>query len=264
MNELLHAALGADLAASAVSSLFLVFLRVGTALMLMPGFSEAQVLQRFRLGFAFVFSLVLGLSLGPAMPSAPASPGDFLLLAGGEIVIGLLIGFASKLAMAVIHLAGAVMAMQSGLSASSFFDPSDTSQRTIFSSFLSMAAVTLILSGDGQYWLIGGLRASYDVLPPGQPLPMNDLMELLTRLSSQIFLIGLQIAAPIAIIGLITNLAFGLLNRMMPSMQVLTVAMPAQLLLGLAATSVTVGTALLLTMHQLERGTLWLVHTPIH
>lgn len=259
MNGILAAALGADVASASLTVIFLVFLRTGTALMLLPGFSDAQVPTRFRLGLAVILSVILALSLGARAPSVPTDPGSFVLLFVSEMSIGLAIGFTARLGIAVLSFAGALMAMQSGLAAAAFFDPQDTSQRTVFTSFLSMAAVTLLFVGDGQRWLLGGLAASYDLLPAGMPLPLDDMMQLLLRLGGDIFRIGLQIAAPLVAVSLVTNLALGLLNRMMPSLQVLSVAISAQLLVGLAATAVAMGSALLLTLSQIEHSVAWLV-----
>lgn len=213
--------------------LFLVFARVGAAVMLVPGFGEHQVLVRMRLLLALALSLLLTPALPQAWPPLPAEPLALAVPIVHEVLAGLLIGLAARLSLAMLHIAGSVLAMQSGLSTASMLDPNEGVQSMLPASFLTAAALALLFASGFHHLMLRGLAASYAVLPAGAAFPTGGGSELLVRLVGQALITGLRIAAPLIVAGLVVNVALGALGRMAPSFQLLSLALPAQLLLAL-------------------------------
>ena len=56
-----------------LSAFFFIFCRVGTALMVMPGFGDAYVSPRIRLLFGLAMSVLLTPLLAATMPPLPSS-----------------------------------------------------------------------------------------------------------------------------------------------------------------------------------------------
>jgi flagellar biosynthetic protein FliR len=241
-----------ELASEELFRPLLVLVRVGAALLIMPGFGEPYVLGRFRLLLALLLSLSLVTPLAPALPAVPASAEAQVWLIGSEVTIGLFLGLAARVTFAALHIGGTIIAYQSGLAAAAIYDPNEATTGTLPGNFLTTTALALLFALDGHHGLLRALAASYASLPPGQPLPIGDLADALTRLVQRGFAVGLQIAAPMIVVGLLLQLLMGVLNRLMPSFPVFFVAMPLQLVLAFATLMLTFAAGLLVLMGQLD------------
>ncbi len=211
----------------------LVFARIGSMLMLLPGFGESMVPARLRLALALVLALMLGAILEPRLPPPPEQPMSLFALVGGEVLIGLMFGAIGRLMLSALSVAGQVIGMQSGLAFAQTFDPSLGSQGAIFSTFLNLTGVVLIFTTGLHHMFITGLLGSYELIGPGTiPLP-SDAKDLATDTVAQSYRLGIQMASPLIAFGLIFYLALGVLSRLMPQVQIFFVAMPSNVLVGI-------------------------------
>ena len=242
------------LVAEEVFRLLLIFVRIGSAMVIMPGLAEAYVAARVRLLLALGLSLAL---LGPLAPMLPALPDEPLALArllAAEAVLGLFIGSAAKLIFAALHIAGTTIAFHSGLATAAIFDPNEATQGTLPGNFLTTTALVLLFVTDAHHLLVQGLAASYTTLPPGDALPWGDMAELLARPLDQAFGLGLRLAAPILLVSVLTYLAMGVLNRLMPTFQVFFIALPLQILAAFATIMLSFAAGLLAFFTFFEDG----------
>ena len=212
---------------------FLVFSRLGSALSLLPGFSESYVPVRFRLVLGGLLTFVIAPVVMPHLPPTPRTVSGLMLLEGEEIGIGFFIGVVARTAFNAMETAGTIISMQSGLSAAVAFNPATAQQGALTSSFLAAVALVVIFVSDIHHLMLRALVDSYAVFPPGAPLPIGDFAHALTQLISSSFSLGVRIAAPFVVFGVIFFLGLGILARLMPQMQVFFVSQPAQILLGL-------------------------------
>ena len=222
---------------------FLVFARLGAALMIVPGFGERYILTRQRLLLALLFSALVAPLVASGVPTPPGEPGRIAALVGGEILIGLFLGAVTRFAMAVMHVAGTVVAYQSGLSAAALFDPNEGTMGTLPGNFFATTALVLMFAGDLHHLLLQALAASYTRLPITGGLATEDALSLLVRLADGSFRTGVELAAPLVITALLANLVLGLVSRLLPALQLLTVMLPLQLLLALVLLLFMVATA---------------------
>ncbi|MGI9435218.1 MAG: flagellar biosynthetic protein FliR [Geminicoccaceae bacterium] len=213
-------------------AVLLIFTRIGGALMLMPGIGEPYISARSRLLFALMLSIVLAAPLAAALPPLPTRFGELAMLIAGEAILGLFIGTAARMMFAVLHIAGSTIAVQSGLATASVFDPNQSTQGTLPGNFLTTTAMVLLFATEGHHLILRGLAASYGHFRAGDALPVNDMAMFMTGIVQKSFDLGIQIAAPLLLVGMLTNLAMGVLNRLMPSFQVFFIALPLQLLLA--------------------------------
>ena len=235
-----------------VFGIFLIFVRVSAALMLMPGFSEPYIFSRSRLLFALLVSIVLAAPITPHLPELPPQPGQLTLLIGREAFLGLFIGAATRIIFATLHIAGSTIAIQSGLATASVFDPNQSTQGTLPGNFLTTVAMVLLFVTDGHHMLLRGLAGSYAQLSASALLPIGDMAGFVTQTVQKGFNLGVQLAAPLLLVGLLTNLAMGVLNRLMPSFQVFFIALPLQLLLSFATLMLSFAAGLLVFFTFLE------------
>ncbi len=120
------------------------------------------------------------------LPALPEEPLALAALLAPEILIGLLLGFAARLALAAIHVGGSLIATQSGLSAAAMFDPNEATPGTLPGTFLTVAALTILFAADFHHLLLRAAARSYAVLPVAAPIDLAAAAELLVGLSRRL------------------------------------------------------------------------------
>jgi flagellar biosynthetic protein FliR len=212
---------------------FLVFLRVGAILMAMPVFESRSIPHVFKLGLAFATSLIMFpmLKLSPA----PLAGSIFVLGIGvaGEIILGLSIGFSVKIIFAGVQMAGQMAGFQMGMALANVMDPAESQQIPLLAQFNNLVALLIFLALNAHYWFIRALTQSYRLVPPFQVQVDGSLVEQLIQLGGNMFVIAIQVAAPVTAALLLTSVAFGLVARTVPQMNVFIVAMPLKIGVGL-------------------------------
>ena len=104
-------------------AVMLIFTRVGAAMMLLPGFGEFYVMQRYRLMLAMALALLLAPVLGPMLPPLPKGAGALAVIVSTEATIGLSLGLVTRILLAATDIAGTVVSLQLGLSTAQIFNP---------------------------------------------------------------------------------------------------------------------------------------------
>jgi flagellar biosynthetic protein FliR len=213
---------------------FLVFLRIGAILMSIPVFESNTMPHLFKLALAFATSLILFpmLELNPI----PLAGSIFALGIGAarEILLGLTIGFSVKFIFAGVQLAGQLAGYQMGLAIAQVLDPADSEQIPLLAQFNNLVALLIFLSLNAHYGFIKALALSYRLVPPLSAHFGSSLVERLIQLGGNIFVIAIQVGAPVIAVLLLTSAAFGLVARTVPQMNVFIVAMPLKIGVGLA------------------------------
>lgn len=212
----------------------LVFARVGAFLMLMPALGETTIPARLRLTFALALSVVLQPLLAPGLPGMSGDLGGLVFPLLSELAVGLILGAITRIMVMATTVAGGIIAFQTGLSMAMAADPTQGGmQGAIFSSFLSVLGIALIFATDLHYLALAALVDSYTVFAPSSDIMWTDATEMVIRTVSRAFAIGVQMAAPFIVFGLVFNLGAGILARLMPQLQVYFILMPANIFVGL-------------------------------
>ncbi len=230
----------------------MIFVRVGTLVMLLPVLGEPTIPTRVRLVFALMLSLVFFPLVSQTLPPVPDTLGPLLVMLFGELVIGFFVGLLARIVMSALQVAGSIIAMQTGLGFAQSFDPSQGQQSAIFSSFLSVLAVALIFATNLHHMFLAAIYDSYKLFPPGRLPPVSDGVELAVRMVSSAFSIGVQISAPFLAFGLIFYFGLGILARLMPQVQVFFLAAPANILIGFIMFAALLGIMMLWFLSYLE------------
>ncbi|GAB4238519.1 MAG: flagellar biosynthetic protein FliR [Methyloligellaceae bacterium] len=211
----------------------LIFARSGAMIMGLPGIGDRTVPPRIRLVLALALAVILYPLVNTAFPPLPKSVNAIIAAMVGEIMIGLAIGFTVRMIISAIQVAGSLIAVQTGLAFAQNVDPTQGIQSTLFSSFLSVLAVTLVFASDLHHLLLAAMHDSYILFKPGSGLPSGDFAKVALETLANGFRIATQLAAPFLVFGLIFYLGVGVLTRLIPQVQVFFLAMPANIMLGL-------------------------------
>jgi flagellar biosynthetic protein FliR len=218
-----------DFVAGNIYAFILIFCRLGAAMMALPAVGETSVPARVRLTIAL---LIAGLStpiLGPSLPPLPAQPFQLAFLIVTEVGFGLALGLISRLIMSGLHVAGSIIAMQAGLSAALFFDPNQGSQSALLSSMMVFLGIALIFATDLHLLALQAAYDSYVLFPPLRVPAFGDFANVATDLVASSFAVGTKMAAPFIVYGIIFNVALGLLNRLMPTLQIFFIMQAPQI-----------------------------------
>jgi flagellar biosynthetic protein FliR len=211
----------------------LIFARIGSAMMLLPGFGELYVPQRFRLLLALLMAGLITPVLAPMLPPLPGSSAALAVMVIGEVVVGVFIGTLARMLVAALEMAGAMVSLQTGLSAATMFNPLAEASSPLPSALYGMLGVVLIFVTDLHHLLLRAAVESYGLFTPGALPPVGDFTDTVTRFVAGSFRLAFEMAAPFIVIGLIFFIALGIVSRMVPQLQILFIAQPLQILGGL-------------------------------
>ncbi len=212
----------------------LAFARLGAAAMLLPGLGEQEVPAPLRLGLGLALVVLLFPALSPGLPAPPDSAAEAARLIATETATGLWLAGLARLVLMAFGLAGQMVALLIGLTQAVAPDPQLGAQTAATGRLCALAAVVLLLA-TGLYAVpLRALAESYALLPPGQPWPAGEAAEAMAAAAGESLALALRLAAPFVIGALLLNVALGLLARIAPQVQVYFVAVPGQVLAGLA------------------------------
>ena len=214
-----------------VASWFFSFVRIGACLMVAPVFGAGYVPARVRLVLAFAIAMLVG-------PLVPVPQVDLLSIASAlitvqQIVIGVALGFALQIVFDAVGLAGQLLANSIGLSFAFNQDPLRGVSTPVVGQLYVLLVVLTFLALDGHLALIETLVDGLRTLPPGAGgLGANALWSLVLW-SGQVVYGALAVALPGMTAMLIVNLAFGVMSRAAPTLNVFAVGFPVTLAFGL-------------------------------
>jgi len=210
--------------------LLLALFRFLAFFMTFPLMNTRGVPMRVKIGLAALTALIVN----PECPVVFDSNWLWISLIIQEIIVGLVLGFVVSIVFAIIYFAGQLIDVPIGFGMASIFDPATGAQMPVFSQFYYLLALAFFLAVDGHLWVLGALAKSYTYLPINSFFAMDVGLEVLVVLTKQIFLIGLQIAAPIMGTILLLDVVLGVITRTIPQLNVFILGFPLKILLGLS------------------------------
>ncbi len=246
---------------SGVFGFMIIFVRFGTAMIIMPGIGDSFVPGNIRLYVALGFSLALTPVLQQMVPSPMPAFGTMIALLTVEFITGLFIGTIARILMMALDTAGMLISMASGISNAQVFNPSLAVQGSIFGAFFSVMGVTLLFVTNLHHLLLYGLVESYQLFPIGGVPDTGSMAELMARAVSASFMTAFQIATPFIVISLLLYIGMGVLSRLMPQIQVFMLAMPLQILLALVTLAITLSASMLFFLTKFEEGMVYFLST---
>lgn len=220
-----------------VALVLLVSLRLAPLFFMTPVFGSAPAPATFRAALVLALAAAMVAATGAALPAPPAGLGQMLLWGAGELVLGAAFAFGLAAAFGAFLFAGRLLDMQFGFGVASLLDPSTRSHAPLLGTALNLMAVAAFFAIDGHHQLVRAVVFSLERFPPGSSLAALHL-EAVAAQFGVMFTLGLALAAPALFAVLLLDLAFALLSRTMPQMNVFIIAIPFKVALGLAVLAV--------------------------
>ncbi|WP_413794581.1 MULTISPECIES: flagellar biosynthetic protein FliR [unclassified Pseudomonas] len=222
-----------------VASFILPLFRVTAVLMSMPVFGTTLLPRRVRLYFALAITVVIAPGL-PPMPPVNALDLSALMLVAEQILIGALMGFSLQLFFQAFVVAGQIISIQMGMAFASMVDPTNGVNTAVIGQFLTMLVTLLFLAMNGHLVVFEVLTESFTTLPVGSAFLVNHFWEIAGKLG---WVLGAAMALVLPAITalLVVNIAFGVMTRAAPQLNIFSIGFPLTLVLGMVIFWVSLG-----------------------
>ena len=243
-----------------VFAFMLTFVRVGTAIMLMPGIGDSQVPPNVRIYFALALSVIATPLVVDALPHAMPGTAGMLMLIGQEFIIGAFIGTVTRMFLSALDTAGMLISVSSGLGSAQLFNPAFATQGSLISTFLTMTGVLFLFATNLHHLIFAAIFGSYNVFPIGTVPDSASMASMMEQVISGSFLIAFQLSAPFVVISLMLYICMGVMARLMPAVQIFQLALPAQILLSLIALMFAISTMMIFWTGKFEDGMQFFLH----
>lgn len=208
------------------------FARIAALVAAAPVIGTRSVPARVKLALAVALTAALA-PLAPSMPAVdPLSVAGFLITAQ-QVLTGLAMGFAARLVMVVLEIAGQQIAQLMGLGFASLSDPQSGVQTPMISQFYVLLATLVFLGLDGHLLVFRILAQSFTTLPVGVDGVSGASLWILAGQAGWVFSAGLLLALPAIAAMLTVNLAFGVMARSAPQLNIFVIGFPISMLFGL-------------------------------
>ncbi len=210
----------------------LILLRVSALLIVAPIFGHRLFLARAKVGLAVMVSMVIFPTVDRF--DVPVGFLPYAVMMVGEVIMGLVIGYAVLLLFIGIQFAGQLAGLQMGFGIVNVIDPASHDQVSIIGQFLNILAILLMLTLDGHHIILNGLMTSFDAVPLGGVVLKTPVAHKMISLTAEVFVIAIKVSAPIMIALFLISTAMGVLARTVPQMNVFIVGFPVQLAVGMS------------------------------
>lgn len=216
-----------------VGDFFWPFLRLGALFLASPVFGARTVPVRVRIILTIVVTLVIQPSL-PFLPTIEPLSAEGLLVILQQLSIGLVMGMVLQIMFATFVMTGQIIATTMGLGFASTVDPQNGVQVTMLGQFYLIVATLFFLAMDGHLLAVKMLADSFVALPIDGGLISTEVFWNLALFCAEMFVTAVLIALPVLIGVLLVNLAFGVMTRAAPQLNIFAVGFPTTMLAGFA------------------------------
>lgn len=207
------------------------FCRIGGLLMSMSITGTRSVSARIRLVLALLITVVVAPSI-PALPEVSLFSLASLVIVAQELVIGIALGFVTRFLLEIFVVAGQLVSLQTGLGFGSLVDPVNGASVPLIGQAFLICATLLFVIFDGHLMMIEIAVMSFHSLPVGLDSVSKIDWYLLANLGQWMFAGGVIVALAAVLALLMLNLAFGILTRATPQLNLFVIGFPATMVSG--------------------------------
>jgi flagellar biosynthetic protein FliR len=216
----------------------LVLTRLSGALLGAPVFGGTQVPMPVKAILLFLASAAIYPGVRTTLGEPPQDAATFAVLAGRELALGLGLGFAVRLVFAAEELAGQMISADMGLTLGSIIHPDLDQTTPPLSNLIHALAVLVFLGIDGHHVILRAVHESFATSPPSLSAPLGELAQGVVLLAGKMFVLAVQISAPIVAAVLMSNLGLAVVSRAAPMLNIFSASFGLTILVGLAVLSI--------------------------
>lgn len=241
---------------------FLIFLlvlaRVSGLVAVAPMWSSRAIPRRIRVFVALGIALIITPLWWHTPVDNPGHVVHLAVLMASEFAVGLSIGLAVMICFVGVDLAGEILGQMTGMRLANTASPDYNASMSVFSQFLHMLMLTVFLVSGGYQYLLDVFFQVFERMPPGKAHVSLSVIDALAEIISYSFALGLQLAAPMLLVLLLSLLVMGLIGRTMPQFNVLAVGFGVNSLVMLGTLFLSLG-ILIRVFHEHSFGAIDLI-----
>lgn len=215
-----------------------VLARIAPLFLIAPVFSSRQIPAQARA----IIAVALAIGISPAADPGRAlesGTGAVLGMLAVEFLVGFLIAFLLACMMAALEAAGTLLDFSIGFAFGAQIDPLSGNQNAVLARVYGLIGVIVFITIGGDEWVLQGIAKSYELIPAGSTPNILAIIAGADNAFVGILGTALQIGAPVMLALLLTDVAFGLVTRVVPQLNVFAVGLPVKVLVGMALIGVT-------------------------
>ncbi len=211
----------------------MVLMRISILLFMFPIFSSNAFPALLKAGFAMVLSLLLYTVVPVDLTRFPEDAASTGLMIGGEALIGMTLGLCLRIFLASIQLAGQIIGFQMGFAMINVIDPQTGANVSIMDQLGYWVGLVVFLLLNGHHVMISALVDSFVLVPLGVFMMPQPVLAKMMELMAHLFLLAVKIGAPVIAALMFVSVGFGLVAKFSPQMNVMIVAFPLKIVVGL-------------------------------
>ncbi len=214
-------------------SFLLVFIRISTFIFLMPIFSSRVIPAPVKAIFSLVFTWIITPLVAIPNSCFPTSSFGIFFVVVQELFVAMTLALFLRFIFAGLQVAGQMVGIQMGLSIANIMDPQTGIQSVIVSQFAYMIALLLFLVTNGHHAIIRAVVESFSILPPGRLFLSKSIYEMVMLLGQEMFVLSIKLMAPVMAFLFLSQVALGILAKLVPQINMLIVSFSINVALGL-------------------------------
>jgi flagellar biosynthesis protein FliR len=216
-----------------MEAFFLALTRLSVLVFMLPFFNSQAFPALIKAGLSFLLTLVLFPVISIADTAFPDTLPALAGLLAVELIIGMTLGVMVLAVFEGVRIMGQVVGFDTGFAIANVFDPQSGAQISLLSNFAFFLSMALFLLFNGHHVLIHAMKESFDILPIGSLTLNPEMVEKMISVTGNMFVIAMKIGAPAIAALLLTKVGFGLIVKLIPQMNIMIVAFPVQICVGL-------------------------------
>lgn len=213
-------------------SWLMVFLRALGLILMFPTLAGRPLPVMLRAAIAACLATLL-YTLVPHVKGLPPHAGSLVMSAGTEVMLGLMMGWVGRLTFAAVEMGGRIISNEIGLTAIPGIDAPQPGQEPVATLLVTLAGVLFFIAG-GHLGALAAFARSFDLAAAGAAAFSDDTPQVLVTATARVLELGVRIAAPFIALNFLVTLAFAVLGRAVPKMQVFIVSYSLRSMLGFA------------------------------
>jgi len=210
-----------------------ILIRVGVILFLLPFFNSRVIPVLTKAGLTLILTVILFPVSSSYAVTFPDTIRGMATLVMGELIIGMILGLLVQMFFEGVRMMGQLAGIETGFSIANVLDPQSGAQSSIMSNMAYLIALLLFLLLNGHHILLNAIKESFAIIQPGSVSLNRQVFNEIIKSSGDMFIIAVQISAPVIAAILFVQVAFGLITRLIPQMNIMVVAFPVQIVTGL-------------------------------
>ncbi len=240
---------------------FLIFIRVSVFMFMFPFFSARVIPVFSKAGFSLIVSIILFPVIETGTGCFPDTALGMGRLVISEIIAGMILGLLVEMFFEAVRIMGNFVGFQTGFALANVLDPQSGTEISIISNMAYFVAVVLFLLLNGHHIVLGAMKDSFELIKVGTLSLNRQLFQEILGLSADMFVIAVKIASPAMAALLFTKVAFGVIVKFMPQMNIMIVAFPVQIVIGLVFFGISLNVLLILMEGYIGRLDSLLINT---